>query len=138
MLSFFFNLNELNYVWFQIQQFACSKCFLFYTSSFRTHSQTKKVKKKEKRKIYVLLVKLWSKITAWKLGPVSLKGVFAKNERGYRLTAKNKRFWSLLILLLSVAFVDLFGIKLIFLRSELNVAIFRICIYSTFFGMSRF
>ena len=34
---------------------------------------------------------------------VNLKGVFAKNERGYRHTAKNKRFWSLLILLLSVA-----------------------------------
>ena len=34
---------------------------------------------------------------------ISLKGVFAKNERGYRLNAKNKRFWSLLILLLSVA-----------------------------------
>ena len=32
-----------------------------------------------------------------------LKGVFAKNERGYRLTAKNKRFWSIPILLLSVA-----------------------------------
>ena len=32
-----------------------------------------------------------------------LKGVFAKNERGYKLTAKNKRFWSLLILLLAVA-----------------------------------
>ena len=32
-----------------------------------------------------------------------LKGVYAKNKRGYRLTAKNKRFWSLLILLLSVA-----------------------------------
>ena len=32
-----------------------------------------------------------------------LKGVFAKNERGYRLNAKNKRFWSPLILLLSVA-----------------------------------
>ena len=33
----------------------------------------------------------------------SLKGVFAKTERGYyRLTAKNNRFWSLLILLLSV------------------------------------
>ena len=30
-------------------------------------------------------------------------GVFAKNERGYSLTAKNTRFWSLLILLLSVA-----------------------------------
>ena len=34
---------------------------------------------------------------------MSLKGVFGKNERGYRLTAKNKRFLSLLILLLSVA-----------------------------------
>ena len=34
---------------------------------------------------------------------IMLKGVFAKNERGYRLNAINKRFWSLLILLLSVA-----------------------------------
>ena len=34
---------------------------------------------------------------------VSLKGVFAKNERGYRLNAIKKRFWSILILLLSVA-----------------------------------
>ena len=33
----------------------------------------------------------------------NLKGVFAKNERGYRRNAKNKRFRSLLILLLSVA-----------------------------------
>ena len=33
----------------------------------------------------------------------TLKGVFAKNERGYRRNAKNKRFRSLLILLLSVA-----------------------------------
>ena len=32
-----------------------------------------------------------------------LKGVFAKIERGYRLNAIKKRFWSLLILLLSVA-----------------------------------
>ncbi len=32
-----------------------------------------------------------------------LKGVFAKNERGYRFNAIKKRFWSLLILLLSVA-----------------------------------
>ena len=32
-----------------------------------------------------------------------LKGVFAKNERGFRLYAIKKRFWSLLILLLSVA-----------------------------------
>ena len=32
-----------------------------------------------------------------------LKGVFAKNERGYRLTAINNRFWSVIILLLSVA-----------------------------------
>ena len=29
--------------------------------------------------------------------------MFAKNERGYRLKAKNKRFWSLLILLISDA-----------------------------------
>ena len=34
---------------------------------------------------------------------LSLKGVFAKNERGCRLNAIKKRFWSLLILLLSVA-----------------------------------
>ena len=32
-----------------------------------------------------------------------LKGVFAKNETGYRLNAIKKRFWSLLILLLAVA-----------------------------------
>ena len=33
---------------------------------------------------------------------------------------------------------DLFDIKLIFLRSELYVAIFSICMDSTFFGTSRF
>ena len=32
-----------------------------------------------------------------------LKGVFAKNERGYRLKTINNRFWSLIILLLSVS-----------------------------------
>ena len=32
----------------------------------------------------------------------SLKGVLAKNERGYRRKAKSKRFWSLLILFLSI------------------------------------
>ena len=37
------------------------------------------------------------------VGSVGLKGVFAKNERGYRLNAIKKRFWSPLILLLSVA-----------------------------------
>ena len=31
----------------------------------------------------------------WKLYLKLLKGVFAKNERGYRLRAKNKHFWSL-------------------------------------------
>ena len=31
------------------------------------------------------------------------KGVFDKNEMGYRLTAQNNHFWSLLILLLSVS-----------------------------------
>ena len=34
---------------------------------------------------------------------IILKGVFAKNERGNRLNAGKKRFWSVLILLLSVA-----------------------------------
>ena len=34
---------------------------------------------------------------------ILLKGVFAKNEKGYRRNAKKKRFRSLLILLLSVA-----------------------------------
>ena len=36
----------------------------------------------------------------------TLKEVFAKNERGYRLTAKNKGFWWLLILLLSAASIS--------------------------------
>ena len=36
---------------------------------------------------------------------IFLKGVFAKNERGCRLNAIKKRFWSPLILLLSVASV---------------------------------
>ena len=34
---------------------------------------------------------------------IDLKGVFAKNERGYRLTEKYGRWCPLLILLLSVA-----------------------------------
>ena len=38
-----------------------------------------------------------------KIKSSALKGVFAKNERGYRLNAIKKRFWSPLILLLSVA-----------------------------------
>ena len=45
----------------------------------------------------------------------SLKGVFAKNVRGYRFTSKN-----------------------IFLRSVLNISTFWICMDATFFGMSRF
>ena len=32
--------------------------------------------------------------------------MFAKNERGYGLTAKNKRFSSLIILILSVPFIE--------------------------------
>ena len=33
---------------------------------------------------------------------------------------------------------DLFGIKLIILQSQLNVATFRICMDATFFSMSSF
>ena len=40
-----------------------------------------------------------------------LKGVFAKNERGYRFNAIKKRFWSLLILLLSVPFIRIKWLK---------------------------
>ena len=48
--------------------------------------------------------KLWSDLVDFKkTKEVILKGVFATNERGYRLNAIKKRFWSLLILLLSVA-----------------------------------
>ena len=42
-------------------------------------------------------------LVGWLIYFIWLKGVFAKNERGYRLNAIKKRFWSLLILLLTVA-----------------------------------
>ena len=54
-----------------------------------------------KKHTCVGLIKLWKKRTK----NVKLKGVFAKNERGYRLNAIKKRFWSLLILLVSVSSV---------------------------------
>ena len=41
--------------------------------------------------------------TLIKFQHTDLEGVFAKNEKGYRHMAKNKCFWSLLFLLLSVA-----------------------------------
>ena len=115
---------------------------------------------------------------------ISLKGVFAKDERGYRLTSKNIRWWLLLIwflyfmirglflktwkysflfpgfLIMKTTFSyfpvmfenpvpavkssckrninDLFGTKLIFYRSESNIATFWICMDTIFFGMSRF
>ena len=42
------------------------------------------------------------RITIFFLGCSILKGVLAKNVRGYRHTAKSKRLWSLLIILPSV------------------------------------
>ena len=45
---------------------------------------------------------LWKVAYIFKSG-LTLKGVFAKNVRGYTLNAIKKRFWSLLILLLSIA-----------------------------------
>ena len=51
---------------------------------------------------------------------VNLKEVFAKNERGYRHTAKNKRFWSLLILLLSVVSIRRKSLKTTYMLN--NVA----------------
>ena len=52
-----------------------------------------------------------------------LKGVFAKNERSYRNTSKNIRWWSLLILLLSVAPI---GRKLLKTTHPKNVASIQI------------
>ena len=49
------------------------------------------------------VIPLFMDIDSWFNRIFSLKGVFAKNVRGYRLSAIKKRFWSLLILLLSVA-----------------------------------
>ena len=49
------------------------------------------------------VIPLFMDIDSWFNSILSLKGVFAKNVRGYRLSAIKKRFWSLLILLLAVA-----------------------------------
>ena len=54
------------------------------------------------------------------LKTITLKGVFAKNERGYRLNALKKRFWWLLILLLSVALIKRKLLKTTY-TEELNV-----------------
>ena len=51
---------------------------------------------------YICFISQWSGLLSY-LKSTSLKGVFAKNERGYRLNAIKKLFWSLLILLISVA-----------------------------------
>ena len=54
------------------------------------------IKQKHSFADIVLLMKLFLSLSQY------LKGLFAKNKRGYKLTAKNKHFWSLLILVLSV------------------------------------
>ena len=54
----------------------------------------------------------------------------------------NRKYYEILTILYSKYCLyylnDLFGIKLICLRSELNVATFRICLNAAFFGVSRF
>ena len=60
-----------------------------------------------------------------------LKGVFAKNEKGYRPNAKNKCFWSLLILFLSVAFIRKKLVKNDSHRRNTNSNKFRKLQYST-------
>ena len=60
-----------------------------------------------------------------------LKGVFSKNYKGYRLTAKNKCFWLLLILFLSVAFIRKKLVKNDSHRRNTNSNKFRKLQYST-------
>ena len=59
------------------------------------------------RKILWLVIDSLFFVTGNSLHGISkrLKGVFANNERGYRLNAIKKRFWSLIILLLYVTSV---------------------------------
>ena len=63
---------------------------------------------------FELALKNWAMNNSWpllfysffkesRIKNYNLKGVFAKNERWYKHTTKNKFFWSLLILLLSFA-----------------------------------
>ena len=56
----------------------------------------------------------------------SLKGMFAKNERVYRLTAKNDRFWSLLILLLSVSSIRRKLLKWLILINIVSIQIQKV------------
>ena len=65
----------------------------------------------------------------------------------YLKKTKSKIVWNINFIRMCRKIIDdyclqylnvLFGIKLICLRSELNVATFRICMGATFFGMSRF
>ena len=51
---------------------------------------------------------------------LALKGVFAKNEGGYRLNAIKKRFWSLLILLLSVASIRRKLLKITYTQEQIQ------------------
>ena len=62
---------------------------------------------------------------------ISLKGVFTKYERGYIFTAKNKRFWSLLILLLSVASIKRKLIKRLILKNVASIQIQKVAIFNS-------
>ena len=70
-----------------------------WTASFKELSLFKWANRVQKQFLASILIPEVYIVNPYRLK----KGVFAKNERGYRLTAKNKRFWLLLILLKSVA-----------------------------------
>ena len=60
-----------------------------------------------------------------------LKGVFAKNERGYRLNAIKKRFWSLLILLLSVASIRRKLLKTTHTKEHTSIQIQKVATFNS-------
>ena len=62
----------------------------------------------------------------YKYAFIYLKGVFAKNYRGYRLTAKKYRWWSLLILLLSFASIRRKLLKRIILKKVTSTQIQKV------------
>ena len=62
---------------------------------------------------------------------LTLKELFVKNEKGYRLKAKNKRILSLLILLISVASIRRKLLKTTHTEERTSIQILKVAIFDT-------